>query len=132
MDEPLTSLPYGIQKRADFARALDAGIRLVLLDEPTSGLAVEERAQLAELLTAERDGSRGFLVIDHDPDFLAANCDRLVAMNFGRVLTSGTARDVLADPEVAEAYLGPGATPPTDPSTPSPVPAEGRRQQGGA
>lgn len=136
MDAPLTSLPYGIQKRADFARALDAGTALVLLDEPTSGLAVEERDQLGQLLTEERSSERSFLVIDHDPDFLAANCDRLVAMNFGRVLTSGTARDVLSNPEVAESYLGPGAEspndPPNDPSTSPSAPATERRQEGGA
>jgi branched-chain amino acid transport system ATP-binding protein len=132
IDEPLTSLPYGIQKRADFARALDAGPALALLDEPTSGLAVEEREQLGALLTEERAGGRSFLVIDHDPDFLAANCDRLVAMNFGRVLTSGTPREVLTNPEVAESYLGPGAEPPTDPSTSPPAPATERGPEGGA
>ncbi len=99
------SLPYGIQKRVSLARALMAEPTLLLLDEPASGLSDDDMTELSGLL--KNLGSRmGVLLVEHHMDLVMSTCDRLVVLNFGRVIATGTPAEVQANPEVTTAYLG--------------------------
>ncbi|MFL5796788.1 MAG: ABC transporter ATP-binding protein [Actinomycetota bacterium] len=111
---PVADLSYGLQRRVEIARTLVSNPRALLLDEPAAGLADEETAALRELLveTRERLGL-SILIIDHDVSFIMAISDRVTVLDDGRVLFSGSPREVARDPEVITAYLG---TPPADTS----------------
>jgi branched-chain amino acid transport system ATP-binding protein len=98
-------LPYGVQKRASLARALVAEPRYLLLDEPASGLSTADMDELGDFLKTLRSRTGVFLV-EHHMDLVLATCDRLVVLNFGRVIATGTPGEVSADPEVTRAYLG--------------------------
>jgi branched-chain amino acid transport system ATP-binding protein len=103
---PLGELSSAVQKLVDMARALAVGSDLVMLDEPTSGVSREDRGAVAEALREVRRTGRTILLIDHDPGFVIANCDRLMAMNFGEVLRIGEPGEVMASAEVKRSYLG--------------------------
>src|SRR5438093_971567 len=76
----LGELPTGVQKLVDLARAILAGPSVLLLDEPTSGVSVEERQLVRRALDDLRTEGRTIMVIDHDPGFVAACCDRVACM----------------------------------------------------
>jgi branched-chain amino acid transport system ATP-binding protein len=87
------------------ARALAAEPSLLLLDEPASGLGEQDMADLRGLL-AELRRRRGVLLIEHHMDLVMSVCDRLVVLDFGRVIAAGTPEVIRANPEVTTAYLG--------------------------
>jgi len=99
------SLPYGVQKRVAIARALLLEPQLLLLDEPASGLSASEMGELAQLIQEVR-GRMGILLVEHHMDFVMSISDRVVVLNFGRVIATGTPDTVRRDPEVTTAYLG--------------------------
>jgi len=99
------ALPYAVQKQVALARALMSEPTLLLLDEPASGLSALEMAELGERIQGLRS-KMGVLLVEHHMDFVMPNCDRLVVLNFGRVIATGTPDEVRADPEVTTAYLG--------------------------
>jgi len=99
------ALPYAIQKRVSLARALVSEPTLLLLDEPASGLSSAEMDELRDLIHGLR-GRMGVLLVEHHMDLVMSTCDRLVVLNFGRVIAAGTPEQVQADPEVTTAYLG--------------------------
>ena len=106
-DQPAGSLPYGVRKVVELARALVARPRLLLLDEPSSGLNVEETGDMVFWIRDIRDRfGTTIVMVEHDMRLVAAVSDRVVAMNQGRVLSTGTAAQVQHDPAVVEAYLG--------------------------
>ena len=98
-------MPYGIQKRVSLARALMADPTLLLLDEPASGLSIEDMDDLGRLLRELRS-EMGILLVEHHMDLVMSTCDRLVVLNFGRVIATGSPGEVQANPEVTTAYLG--------------------------
>lgn len=100
-----SALPYGVQKRVALARALISRPRLLLLDEPASGLSSTDMEELSGRIRRLRD-EMAVLLVEHHMDLVMATCDRIVVLNFGEVVTSGTPAEVQASPEVTTAYLG--------------------------
>ena len=99
-------LPYGEQKLVDIARVLAAEPRLILLDEPTSGTTSVERKIISDVLDEVAQTEVTMMIIDHDVSFISAISDRMVVMNYGRLLAEGPPAEVLARPDVIDAYLG--------------------------
>lgn len=110
------SLPYGMQRWLEIARAMASAPQILLLDEPAAGLNDEETEKLHQVITLIRNSKGvGVVVIDHDLRFINSVCARLFVMDQGRLIASGTPRDVWADRRVIEVYVGPGGqmgTPP--------------------
>jgi branched-chain amino acid transport system ATP-binding protein len=99
------ALPYPIQKRVALARALVNEPVLLLLDEPASGLSEGEMEEFGQLVRQLRD-RMSVLLVEHHMDLVMSVCDRLVVLDFGRVIATGTPDDVKVDPAVTRAYLG--------------------------
>ena len=101
------SLPLGLQKRLELARALASEPRLLLLDEPAGGLNQTETRMLMEVIQGLRD-ERGLtiVVVEHDMELVMGVSDRVAVLDRGRKIAEGTPREIAADPAVVEAYLG--------------------------
>jgi branched-chain amino acid transport system ATP-binding protein len=101
------SLPLGLQKRLELARALASGPRLLLLDEPAGGLNQTETRTLMEVIRGLRD-ERGLtiVVVEHDMELVMGISDRVAVLDRGRKIAEGTPREIAADAAVVEAYLG--------------------------
>jgi branched-chain amino acid transport system ATP-binding protein len=103
------TLPFAVQKRVALARALACEPQLLLLDEPAGGLATDELTELGELIRTLGE-SIAVMVVEHHMDLVMSVCDKVVVLDFGRVIASGEPGAIREDPRVLEAYLGRDAT----------------------
>jgi ABC-type branched-subunit amino acid transport system ATPase component len=100
-------LPYGRRRLVGIARTVASGPSVVMLDEPAAGLDEHESAELSHLIRRLADErNMGVLLIEHDVSLVMSTCDRVVAIDFGRVIASGTPAEIRADQVVRDAYLG--------------------------
>ncbi len=102
-----SNLPYGKQRKLEIARAMATNPKLLLLDEPAAGMNPNETQELMDDIRYVRENfNMTILLIEHDMKLVAGICEKLTVLNFGRILTEGETKQVLADPEVIRAYLG--------------------------
>ena len=99
------TLPFPVQKRVAFARALVARPRLILLDEPAGGLGGDDMRELGERIRGLRS-DMAVLLVEHHMDLVMSVCDRVVVLDFGRRIAEGTPAQVRSDERVLDAYLG--------------------------
>lgn len=102
-------LPTGQARLVEVARALATNPQVLLLDEPASGQSDTEREQFSRLLRDLADDGLGILLVEHDMDLVMSVCQRIVVLNFGRVIADDTPAAVRTNPAVMAAYLGTGA-----------------------
>jgi branched-chain amino acid transport system ATP-binding protein len=124
-DEPTDSLPTGLARLVELARALATSPRLLLLDEPSSGLDADETAGLGTVLVQLAAEGMAVLLVEHDMGLVMGICRRVDVLDNGRIISRGDPVTVRADPLVQEAYLGgeaDGATPPPVGPTTAPPP----------
>lgn len=104
--EKAGTLPLGLQRMVEVARALASDPLMLALDEPAAGLRAGEKDQLAAVLADLRRRGLGILLVEHDMDFVMALADQILVMNFGTVLATGDPAAIQNDPAVLDAYLG--------------------------
>jgi branched-chain amino acid transport system ATP-binding protein/sulfate-transporting ATPase len=106
--EPVAGLPMIDRRRIEICRGLISAPKLLLLDEPSAGMTHDETAELMNdiLLVRERNKNLTIIIVEHEMGVIERITDRCVVLNFGRKIADGPYREVAADAQVQEAYLG--------------------------
>ena len=104
---PVGSLPYGLQKRVELARALAMEPELLLLDEPMAGMNVEEKQDMSRfIIDVNEEFGTTIALIEHDMAVVMDLADRVVVLDYGKMLADGTPKEVQSNQAVIDAYLG--------------------------
>ncbi|HEX5095803.1 MAG TPA: ABC transporter ATP-binding protein, partial [Acidimicrobiia bacterium] len=107
LDQTPEELPYGRRRLVGIARTVASGPSVVMLDEPAAGLDERESAELARLIRKLADErNMAVLLVEHDVGLVMSTCDRIVVIDFGRVIATGAPSEIRSDQAVRDAYLG--------------------------
>lgn len=106
-DELASSLPYGLQRRLEIARALATQPKLLLLDEPAAGMNPQETQELTDfILKIKNDYHLSVFMIEHHMDLVMQISDRIYVLDFGKLIAQGTPEEIQNNERVIDAYLG--------------------------
>ncbi len=109
IDNYSTSLPYGMQRKLEIARALATNAKLIILDEPAAGMNPQESEELMDFIRELRSRGITILLIEHDMSVVMNISDRIYVIDHGRKIAEGLPKEIATNPEVVKAYLGTGA-----------------------
>ena len=110
-DSLARNLPYGEQRKLEIARALASKPKLLLLDEPAAGMNPQETAELMKLIDFIRtEFDVTILLIEHDMKLVMGICERIMVLDYGRVIANGKPEEIRTNPQVIKAYLGQDAS----------------------
>jgi branched-chain amino acid transport system ATP-binding protein len=101
------NLPYGEQRKLEIVRALAANPSLLLLDEPAAGMNPQETDELMKLIAfIRKEFNLTVLLIEHDMHLVMGICERLIVLDYGRIIATGNPEEIRKNPAVIKAYLG--------------------------
>lgn len=106
IDDYADSMPYGVQRKLEIARAMATDAKLLLLDEPAAGMNASETKELLDFIKLQQKNGYTILLIEHDMNLVMNISDRVYVLDYGKLIASGTPVEIANDPRVVEAYLG--------------------------